>query len=174
MFDALLCLSLKGGNLLGLSSLHACRSLSTGLQHTGEGGFFSKTRRFFSLRSVIYILINLEFRGLHARGCRGDFWEAQVAVKREGKHLLELLSYQKISYAVGKCCASVEQRQFQVINVLPLPALGKSRTLAGDLYNFMSKLKATVERGWFIRESSESACRSWVWSQGCWLVADEV
>lgn len=84
MFDALLCLHLKGGNLLGLSSLHACRSLSTGLQHTGEGGFFSKTWRFFSLRSVIYILINLEFRRLHARGCRGEFLRSTGSSK-EGR-----------------------------------------------------------------------------------------
>lgn len=67
--------------------------------------------------------------------------------KEERKACVESLSSWKISYAGGKWCASVEQRQFQVINVLPLPALGKSGTLVGDLYNFVSKLTAAVERG---------------------------
>lgn len=67
--------------------------------------------------------------------------------KEERKACVELLSSWKISDAGGKCCASVEQRQFQVINVLPLPALGKSGTLEGDLYNFVSKLRAAVASG---------------------------
>lgn len=85
--------------------------------------------KFFPPRSAFYILNNLQVWGGYAEGCRGIFLRSTG----KGRSLLESLSYQKFSYAVGKGCASVEQRRSQVINVLPSPALGKSWTVAGDL-----------------------------------------
>lgn len=91
--------------------------------------------------------------------------------KEERKACVESLSSWKISYAGGKCCASVEQRQFQVINVLPLPALGKSGTLVGDLYNFVSKLysgcgEGLIHKGRFriCTQEPSSESKMLVWS----------
>lgn len=97
-------------------------------------------------KSAIYILVNLKVWGFYAERYKGIFLRSVGKSKEERKACMEWLSSWKISCAGGKCCASVEQRQFQVINVLLLPALGKSGTLVGDLYNFMSKLRAAVER----------------------------